>query len=457
MKIFNHLEKFQNNILFYENEDKILYKQIFSFEKKFHKLKQGKLCLFISNYSSEFLMTYISLIRKDLKIMFIDPNTDKKDIKEIIQSYKPLYIFINKKFIYAINNYEINSELSENIILENKIDENYEIFKDLALLIGTSGSTGSKKFVRISKNNLYSNTKNISNYLQIQPEDITITTLPLHYTYGLSIVNTHIFSGSGICINNSSFLEKSFWEKANKFKINNFGGVPFNYEILKKLKFTKRKIPSLKYITQAGGHLDKEIKKYFLKDAKINNYKFIVMYGQVEATSRISYVPFDKLNEKFDSAGKAIPGGKLSINLSNKEIIYEGPNVCLGYAKSYRDLSKGDENKGKIGTGDIGSIDPDGYLFITGRKNREAKLYGHRINLDEIEKILSSKGFKCLCLSKENRLFIFNLSKENNKDVIKYLSKKLRVNTNSLGIKNLKEPPTNSSGKISYSYLEKMI
>ena len=92
------------------------------------------------------------------------------------------------------------------------------------------------------------------------------------------------------------------------------------------------------------------------------------MYGQVEATSRISYVPFDKLNEKFESAGKAIPGGKLSINLSDKEIIYEGQNVCLGYAKSYRDLSKGDENKGKIGTGDIGSIDPDGYLFITGRK-----------------------------------------------------------------------------------------
>ena len=150
------------------------------------------------------------------------------------------------------------------------------------------------------------------------------------------------------------------------------------------------------------------------------------MYGQVEATSRISYVPFDKLNEKFESAGKAIPGGKLSINLSDKEIIYEGQNVCLGYAKSYRDLSKGDENKGKIGTGDIGSIDPDGYLFITGRKNREAKLYGHRINLDEIEKILSSKGFKCLCLSKKNRLFIFNLSKENNKDVIKYLSKKIK-------------------------------
>ena len=240
MKIFNHLEKFQNNILFYENEDKILYK-FFSLKKKFHKLKQGKLCLFISNYSSEFLMTYISLIRKDLKIMFIDPNTDKKDIKEIIQSYKPLYIFINKKFIYVINNYKINSELNENIILENKKDENYEIFKDLALLIGTSGSTGSKKICTNFKNNLYSNTKNISNYLRIQPEDITITTLPLHYTYGLSIVNTHIFSGSGICINNSSFLEKSFWEKANKFKINNFGGVPFNYEILKNLSSQREK------------------------------------------------------------------------------------------------------------------------------------------------------------------------------------------------------------------------
>lgn len=455
--LFDHLKNFKNNILFYENEKKLYYRQIFSFEKKFSNYKKNRLVMFISDYSSEFLMTYISLMRKGLKVMFIDFNSNYENITELIIAYKPFYIFKLKKIKLNFNNYEVNLKLKKNIILQRKQDENYKIYKNLVLLLGTSGSTGSKKYVRISQKNLFSNTKNIANFLRIQSRDITITTLPPHYTYGLSILNSHIFSGSAICINNSSFMEKTFWEKANKHKITNFGGVPLSYEILKKLKFSKSKIPSLKYVTQAGGHLARDIKKYFLNDAKKNNYEFIVMYGQAEATSRISYLPFEKLEEKIDSAGKSIPQGKLSICPKDGEIIYEGPNVCLGYANSYKDLSKGDENKGKLKTGDRGSLDSDGYLFISGRKNREIKIFGHRINLDEIEKLLIEKDYKCLCVSKNNKIFIFNLGERDNKAVVDYLSKKLRFNINAFNIKSLKTPPINASGKISYSNLEKLI
>lgn len=457
MNIFRHINKFENNILFFENDKKIYYRDVLSFEKKFKSFKKDKLILFASDYTSEFLMTYISLMRKDLKIMLVDSNLDKKNILRIILSYKPNYIFLNRKLKLNLKSYERYLELGSSMILKNKKNENYQIYNELCLLLGTSGSTGSKKFVRISKKNLYSNTKNISNYLKIKSDDITITTLPPQYTYGLSILNSHIFSGSAICINNSSFMEKVFWEKANKFKVNNFGGVPFNFEILKKLKFTKKQIPSLKYVTQAGGHLDGDVKKYFLEDAKKNNYQFIVMYGQVEATSRISYLPFEKLEQKFESAGQPIKDGKLSINPQDNEIIFEGPNVCLGYANSFKDLSKGDENKGKLKTGDIGRIDSDGFLFILGRKNREAKLYGHRVNLDEIEKILTREGYNCLCLIKKNKIFIFNLGIVENQKILKFLSKKLNVNINALIIKNLKNPPVNSSGKISYSNLEQLI
>ena len=129
---------------------------------------------------------------------------------------------MNRKIKLDLNNYEKNLEFDDSIILKNKKNENYQIYNELVLLLGTSGSTGSKKFVRISKKNLYSNTENISNYLKIKSDDITITTLPPQYTYGLSIINSHIFSGSAVCINNSSFMEKLFWEKANKFKVNNF-------------------------------------------------------------------------------------------------------------------------------------------------------------------------------------------------------------------------------------------
>ncbi len=457
MKLFDNLENYKNNLLFFEEDDIFFYHHIFSFEKKFNSFKKDKLILFISENSSEFLLTYISLIRKDLKVMLIDHNSDNKEIEEIIKAYKPYYLFVNKNSSLKAEEYEDKLKLNKNIILQIKKDENYKIFDELTLLLSTSGTTGSKKFVRISKKNLYSNTEIISKYLNIECNDIVITTLPPHYTYGLSIINSHIFSGAAICINNSSFIEKSFWDKANKYKITNFGGVPFNFEILKKLNFTKSKVPTLKYVTQAGGHLDEEVKRYFLNDAKKNNYKFIVMYGQVEATSRISYLPFEKLEEKFKSAGKSIPGGKLSICPEDGEIIYQGPNVCLGYAHSFKDLSKGDENKFKLRTGDLGSMDSDGYIFVSGRKNREAKLFGHRINLDEIEKILNDLGYKCLCISKNNKLFIFNLNKNNNNDIIEYLTKKIKINSNFLILKTLNTPPINSSGKIVYSHLEKFI
>ena len=434
-----------------------IIKIFFLLKENLLTLKKKKLIMFISDYSSEFLMTYISLTRKDLVIMFIDPNSNHESIKELINAYKPFYIFKSRKLKPNINNYEINLELKKNIILQRKNNKNYKIFKDLALLLGTSGSTGSKKFVRISKKNIYSNTKNISNFLKIQSHDVTITTLPPHYTYGLSILNSHIFSGAAICLNNSSLIEKNFWEKANKHKVTNFGGVPLSYEILKKLKFSKLKIPSLKYVTQAGGYLSTEVKKYFMEDAKKYNYEFIVMYGQVEATSRISYLPFEKLEEKLESAGKAIPEGKLSVCPNDGEIIYEGPNVCLGYANNYKDLSKRDENKGKLKTGDIGILDKDGYLFLTGRKNRDMKLFGHRLNLDEIEKLLISQGYKCLCLEKNDKIFIFNLGSRDNKEIINYLSKKLRLNTNVFKIKNLKHPPLNESGKISYPHLKQSL
>ena len=129
----------------------------------------------------------------------------------------------------------------------------------------------------------------------------------------------------------------------------------------------------------------------------------------------------------------------------------------MGYAYSWKDLSKGDDNKGELKTGDIGSIDSEGYLFISGRKNRETKLFGHRINLDEIEKILKDKGYKCLCISKKNKLFIFNLSERNNNDIAIYLSKKIKVNINFFSIKTLKVPPINSSGKVAYTHLENLI
>ena len=457
MILFKNLEKFKDNIFFIENNTKKYYKDFFKFEKKFIDLKSRKLALLASNNSSEFLQIYLTFLRKDIVIMLIDYNTNQNTINKIIDAYKPFYIFFKKEKFKSLKNYKITHNLEENVIYERKTRISYQIFDNLSLLLSTSGSTGSQKFVRVSKKNLISNTKNICKYLQIKKNHRTITTLPPNYTYGLSILNTHIFMGASICLNKSSVMEKNFWKTSNKYKINNFGGVPFHFEILKKLKFSKKKIKSLQYITQAGGHLEKKTKKYFANDAKKNNYKFIVMYGQVEATSRISYLPFEKLEDKFESVGISIAEGKINIHPETHEIIYEGPNVTLGYAFSFRDLKKGDENNGKINTGDLGKFDSDGYLKIFGRKNRDIKIFGHRINLDEIENILKNKGFDCPCIGEDNKLIIFLKKNNNQTNISNYLRKKLKINSKIFKFIKIREYPLNTSGKISYPSLRKLI
>lgn len=457
MKLFKNIEKFKNNIFFIEKNKKTYYRDFLKFEKKFKNFKSKKLALITAYNSSEFLKIYLTFLRKDIVIMLVDYDINLNDLSKIINTYKPYYIFLRKSSNINLRLYKIVNELDENNIFEIKKEIEYKIFKDLSLLLTTSGSTGSKKFVRISKKNLYYNTKSICKYLKIKNNHRTITTLPPNYTYGLSILNTHIYAGASICLNQSSFLEKNFWEIANKYKVNNFGGVPFHFEILKKLKFSKNKIRSLKYITQAGGSLDIQTKKYFANDAKKNNYKFIIMYGQVEATSRISYLPFEKLQNKIESVGVAIPEGSINIHPKTKEIIYKGPNVSLGYAVSYKDLHKGDKNKGILNTGDLGKIDSDGYLEIVGRRNRDIKLFGHRVNLDEIENILKNKGFNNPCIGKNNKLFIFVIKNKNKANILNYLSKKLKIHSTAFKLVKLSQYPLNTAGKISYTSLGKSV
>ena len=149
----------------------------------------------------------------------------------------------------------------------------------MQLLISTSGSTGSAKFVKISSQNLLSNTKSIINYLQLNDKDICITTLPMSYVYGLSLINTHIFSKGTIILNEKSVMDKQFWSLIKKYKVTNFGGVPYTYQILDKINFYKKNLNSIQFLTQAGGKLDLEINKKILTKFCKRSKKFIVMYG----------------------------------------------------------------------------------------------------------------------------------------------------------------------------------
>ena len=465
INLFNQLEEFNSNTCFIDqNEKKISYKSIINNSKKItHELEPRSLVFNLTNNHIESLTSYMGFFRKGLVQILLDPKINYILLQKLINTYSPDYIYLpivrNEKF----KNYSIMNKFNVYKILKIGKTKKYSVYKNLALLLTTSGSTGSKKFVRISYENIHNNTKNIIKYLKINQSHKTITTMPPFYTYGLSILNTHLFVGASIVVTEASIVEKLFWDLLKNQKITSFGGVPYFYEILKKVKFNKMVLPNLKYFTQAGGALNKDLIKYFIDCAELNKSKFIIMYGQTEATARMTYLPYNAIKKKIGSIGIPIPGGeielkniKISKNNKKGEIIYKGKNVSMGYANSYSDLKKKNENNQILSTGDLAEKDKDGYLFIIGRKSREIKLHGHRINLNELEAMLASKGYRCICHYFDNIVTIFHTNKSYDKKILKNLSLISKININSLRLKLLKEFPYNNNGKIAYNKLEGM-
>jgi len=261
---------------------------------------------------------------------------------------------------------------------------------DLALLLATSGSTGDAKFVRLTQANLEANARAIAGYLGLGPGEIAIQSLPLHYSYGLSVLNSHLVAGGTVALPRYSFVHPDFWRMADECRCTSFAGVPYMYETLHRLRLVPTDRPALRTLTQAGGHLRVELATHFLAAAARRGARFFVMYGQTEATARMAYVPPERLAEKPGSIGLAIPGGALWLEAipdepALEQLCYRGPNVMMGYASGPADLARGDDQGGVLATGDLAARDDDGFYRITGRLSRFAKLLGKRVNLASIE------------------------------------------------------------------------
>jgi len=437
---FKKLENFKNNTaLILENNKLVTYNELLLSTKKISREieKKKKLIFLLGQNDLETITAYISFINNGHTVAFLDSKINKIFLRRLVLLYKPSYIFCKKKKIRKINLY--NPILNfESYILHKRI-KNVEcvLHKDLMLLMSTSGTTGSPKFVRQSYLNVNSNTGKIINYLDIQSKDITITSLPISYVYGLSVINTHLQVGATIVVTNYSMVEKKFWELIENHNVNNFSGVPYNYSIIEKI--SKKGLPSsLKYTTQAGGKMNQILLKKIIDVYKKNKIKLIQMYGAAEATSRMSYLKWRFVEKKIGSIGKPIPGGSFYLidkkgkKINKKgELVYQGKNVSMGYAEKLKDLSLPDLNKGTLNTGDIAYEDSDGFYYIEGRKNRYVKIYGVRINLSELETILAKKGIDAIMKEgEENKINIYFKNSLKIKEGIKYISKITSTNIN---------------------------
>ncbi|MFQ5433181.1 MAG: AMP-binding protein, partial [Nitrospinota bacterium] len=342
----------------------------------------------------------------------------------------------------------------------------YDIHDSLSVLLSTSGTTGSPKLVRLSMENIYDNANSIREYLEIKQDERAISSLPIHYSYGLSVLNSHLLAGASIVMTGKTIIYPDFWDVFNDNECSSFAGVPHSYRILDRSGFAKRSTPTLRTMTQAGGKMENNLIDKYSRNLKARGARLVVMYGQTEATARISYLPPEMLPEKLGSIGIAIPGGKLAVFDGENEItephrvgeiVYYGKNVMLGYATSPADLADGDLMKGKLRTGDIGYFDEDGYFFIKGRIKRFVKIYGLRINLDELEEKMKIHGPTAVT-GNDEKVFVFcGYGGEADYDNYRReLAKVYKLNINTFIFKKIDSLPAKSSGKIDYKKLNEM-
>ena len=286
-------------------------------------------------------------------------------------------------------------------LIRTGYSEQMDLHPDLAVLLPTSGTTGSRKFVRLSGRNVLSNARSIATFLDLTPDERPITSLPLHYSFGLSVLNSHLLAGGTLVVASAGVLEPSFWRTVDEQGCTSLAGVPFTFQMLERIGFREADHASLRTLQQAGGALDRRLTSVYADHMAERGGRLVVMYGQTEATARMAFVPPDRLRAKIGSAGVAIPGGRLWIEAGEDdgglapgcgEVVYEGPNVMMGYATGSADLGRGDELNGVLRTGDLGYLDADGFLFLVGRSKRIAKVFGLRVNLDEVETGLRAHG-----------------------------------------------------------------
>ncbi|OIJ27548.1 AMP-binding protein [Nocardioides luteus] len=331
-----------------------------------------------------------------------------------------------------------------------------EIHPDLALLLSTSGSTGSPKLVRLSRDNLAANAAGIAAYLGLTSADRAMSSLPLHYCYGLSVLNSHLSAGAAVILTDLSVADDCFWDVAARHGATSFAGVPYTFDLLDTSGFAERSLPSLRYITQAGGKMPPETVRRYAALGESRGWDLVVMYGQTEATARMAYLPPDLAASRPEAIGIPIPGGHFRLDPVEGleegvgELVYTGPNVMMGYAESVADLARGPELT-ELRTGDLARQADDGLWEITGRRSRFGKILGLRIDLDRIESELGSGSVRVVAPG--DRLHLFTDDHESADRLPELVDGIVALPRAAVQVHRIDEVPRTPNGKVDYATL----
>lgn len=374
-----------------------------------------RVALLLSN-SAQYIATYYGIWASGGATVALNTQAKARDIANWLQHSGAKWLFVDSKHPEASELSQMLSKRVETIHVHpetspeqalagsawSEIQSAGESFTqlqfqadDLASIIYTSGTTGDPKGVTLSHGNLTSNTDSILEYLELRQADSIVNVLPFYYSYGNSILHTHLAVGGRLVLENSLLYPHRVVERISQQRVTGFSGVPSTFSlILGRVKLENYDLSSLRYLTQAGGPMAPAITDKLVK--ALPNTEIFIMYGQTEASARLSYLPSDKLQEKRGSIGIAIPGVTLEVRNQDGanatpgetgEIWAKGENIMQGY---WRNEAKTREvlSDGWLHTGDLAHLDQDGYLYIDGRSSEMIKSGGNRISPKEVEEVI---------------------------------------------------------------------
>ncbi|MBK9307222.1 MAG: acyl--CoA ligase [Nitrospira sp.] len=350
--------------------------------------------------SPEYVAAYLAILELSGIVVALHPLTTAEEVERIIRHVGAAGLIVSPTVKHwTMSQFEL-AGLRFMLIEENLYRMHYRyvgqmVPEDVAQIIYTSGSTGRPKGVVLTHQNLIANTRSILSYLRLTTDDSVMAVLPFVYAYGNSVMLTHLFSGGTLVIENTMLYPHVVLDSMIKSEVTGLSGVSTTYALLlNHSNLQSYAFPTLRYLTHAGGPMPSELLSRIR--ASFPDRRIFLMYGQTEASARLTYLPPDLLDLKKGSAGLAIPGVSLKIIKEGGEsagpgevgeVWACGDNIMQGYWQD-PELTAGVLRDGWLRTGDLGRLDAEGYLTIDGRTNEMIKSGAYRISPQEIEEVL---------------------------------------------------------------------